>query len=154
MAYDSSTKKLYTTATQGISTSEVAACLGDYRVTARGRDIGSIEDFVSRLTEVEAKVNALGSGTKNVTIQVASIITRSSLSSSGMNTLGLTLQVAEQMTQGAYNKVIDSSGTYPATWEYSAEKSSTSTVTVYLRKGADTYKLAYNGSGTWNISKI
>lgn len=40
MAYDSTSKKLYTTATQGISTSEVAACLGDYRVTARGRDIG------------------------------------------------------------------------------------------------------------------
>ena len=40
MAYDSTTKKLYTTASEGISTSEVAACLGDYRVTARGRDIG------------------------------------------------------------------------------------------------------------------
>lgn len=40
MAYDSTTKKLYTTASQGISTSEVAVCLGDYRVTARGRDIG------------------------------------------------------------------------------------------------------------------
>lgn len=40
MAYDSTNKKLYTTATEGISTSEVAACLGDYRVTARGRDIG------------------------------------------------------------------------------------------------------------------
>lgn len=40
MAYDSTNKKLYTTTTEGISTSEVAACLGDYRVTARGRDIG------------------------------------------------------------------------------------------------------------------
>lgn len=40
MAYDSTTKKLYTTASEGISTSEVAACLGDYRVTSRGRDIG------------------------------------------------------------------------------------------------------------------
>ena len=40
MAYDSTTKKLYTTASEGISTSEVAVCLGDYRVTARGRDIG------------------------------------------------------------------------------------------------------------------
>lgn len=40
MAYDSTTKKLYTTASEGISTSEVAVCIGDYRVTARGRDIG------------------------------------------------------------------------------------------------------------------
>lgn len=40
MAYDSANRKLYTTASEGISTSEVAACLGDYRVTARGRDIG------------------------------------------------------------------------------------------------------------------
>lgn len=40
MAYDSTIKKLYTTASEGISTSEVAVCLGDYRVTARGRDIG------------------------------------------------------------------------------------------------------------------
>lgn len=40
MAYDSTNRKLYTTASEGISTSEVAACLGDYRVTARGRDIG------------------------------------------------------------------------------------------------------------------
>lgn len=40
MAYDSTSKKLYTTDAQGISTSEIAACLGDYRVTARGRDIG------------------------------------------------------------------------------------------------------------------
>lgn len=40
MAYDSTNKKLYTTASEGISTSEIAACLGDYRVTARGRDIG------------------------------------------------------------------------------------------------------------------
>lgn len=40
MAYDSTNKKLYTTDAQGISTSEIAACLGDYRVTARGRDIG------------------------------------------------------------------------------------------------------------------
>lgn len=40
MAYDSTNKKLYKTDTQGISTSEIAACLGDYRVTARGRDIG------------------------------------------------------------------------------------------------------------------
>lgn len=40
MAYDSTTKKLYTTASEGISTSEVAVCIGDYRVTSRGRDIG------------------------------------------------------------------------------------------------------------------
>lgn len=40
MAYDSANRKLYTTASEGISTSEVAACLGDYRVTARGREIG------------------------------------------------------------------------------------------------------------------
>ena len=40
MAYDSTNRKLYTTASEGISTSEVAACLNDYRVTARGRDIG------------------------------------------------------------------------------------------------------------------
>lgn len=40
MAYDSTNKKVYTTDTQGISTSEVAACLGDGRITKRGRDIG------------------------------------------------------------------------------------------------------------------
>ena len=42
MAYDSVNKKLYTTATEGISTSEVAACLGDYRVTKFGRSIGML----------------------------------------------------------------------------------------------------------------
>lgn len=42
MAYDSTNKKLYTTATEGISTSEVAACLGDYRVTKFGRSIGML----------------------------------------------------------------------------------------------------------------
>lgn len=40
MAYDSTNKKLYVSEDKGISTSEIAACLGDYRVTARGRDIG------------------------------------------------------------------------------------------------------------------
>ena len=40
MAFDSTNRKLYTTASEGISTSEVAACLNDYLVTARGRDIG------------------------------------------------------------------------------------------------------------------
>lgn len=40
MAYDSTNKKLYADAEHGISTSEIAVCLGDYRVTARGRDIG------------------------------------------------------------------------------------------------------------------
>lgn len=42
MAYDSVNKKLYTTATEGISTSEVAACIGDYRVTKFGRSIGML----------------------------------------------------------------------------------------------------------------
>ena len=40
MAYDSTNKKLYVSADKGISTSEIAVCLGDYRVTTRGRDIG------------------------------------------------------------------------------------------------------------------
>lgn len=40
MAYDSVNKRLYKTASQGISTSEVAACLNDHRVTKLGRSIG------------------------------------------------------------------------------------------------------------------
>lgn len=42
MAYDSVNKRLYVDSEngKGISTSEIAACLGDYRVTSRGRDIG------------------------------------------------------------------------------------------------------------------
>lgn len=43
MAYDSTNKKLYRDTSSGypgISTSEIATCLEDYRVTARGRDIG------------------------------------------------------------------------------------------------------------------
>lgn len=95
-----------------------------------------------------------GSAGTNIAIKVSQIITRSSMASSGMNTLGLTIPVAEKMTQGVYNKVIDSSSTYPVAWEYSAEKPGTNTVTVYLHKGADNYKVAYNGAGTWNISKI
>lgn len=40
MAYDSTSKKLHATESKGISTSEVAVCLKDYRVTSKGRDIG------------------------------------------------------------------------------------------------------------------
>ena len=40
MAYDSTNKTLYTSGSRGISTSEIAACLGDNRVTSKGRDIG------------------------------------------------------------------------------------------------------------------
>lgn len=78
MAYDSTTKKLYTTDSEGISTSEVAACLGDYRVTARGRDIGLLctspkinryarfkpEDYptFAPITEAQRKANGYGFG--------------------------------------------------------------------------------------------
>jgi hypothetical protein len=42
MAYDSVNKRLYvdTASGKGISTSEIATCLGDYRVTQNGRSIG------------------------------------------------------------------------------------------------------------------
>lgn len=40
MAYDSANKKLYVSDNKGISTSEIAACLGDWRVTKVGLSIG------------------------------------------------------------------------------------------------------------------
>lgn len=78
MAYDSTNRKLYTTASQGISTSEVAACLNDHRVTRLGRSIGLLctspkinpmarykpEDYntFGKLTETQRAENHYGFG--------------------------------------------------------------------------------------------
>lgn len=68
---------------------------------------------------------------------------------------GLTVVIADKMPQGAYNKVIDNSDDYPAVWDYTAEKLTTSSITLYFRRrnGLDTEEvcmLNYD-SGRWNI---
>jgi uncharacterized membrane protein YgcG len=97
-------------------------------------------------------------GITNVMIDVGALraYNDSGITTNLMESLtGLTVTIAEKMLQGAYNKVIDTSDDYPAVWDYTAEKLTTSSVTVYFRRrnGIDTEEvcmLNYD-SGRWNI---
>ena len=83
MAFDSTNKKLYvdtSAAKGGITPWEIAQCIGDYRVTKFGRDIGLLctspkvnpmarykpEDYdtKTKLTEAQRKANGFGFGSK------------------------------------------------------------------------------------------
>lgn len=98
-------------------------------------------------------------GITNVTIDVGALKSYDgmTLSTRGMETAaGLTVAIAEKMLQGAYNKVIDNSDDYPAVWNYSAEKLTTNTLTLYFNKGdgshtLDSCRLEYTYGGEWDV---
>ena len=100
-----------------------------------------------------------GGSSSNVEIQVGNLRTYNGtlISSAIMSTLtGMTLAIANNMLQGAYNKILDNSGTYPAVWDYTAERLSNTNVALYFRKGngLDTQEvcmLTYM-AGRWQVS--
>lgn len=107
-----------------------------------GESEGTVNGAVSNL---EVKVSAL------------SDYNQRSITSAAMETLtGLTVAKANNMLTGAYNKIIDNSGTYPSVWEYTANGTSTG-IEVYFRQGdgfniENGYSLTYTSStATWTI---
>lgn len=100
-----------------------------------------------------------GGGVANVEIKVNALSAYDgrTITTNAMQTLtGLSVDVAQSMLEGAYNKVIDNSGDYPEVWDYTARGTSTGII-IYLRigDGYDTntaYALTYTQSAAnWSI---
>lgn len=126
-----------------------------------------VDPFTSRPSGVSSSGgSSSGGGTSgggsvnNVAVKVGMLraYNGTQISSESMETLtGMTLAIANNMMKGAYNKIIDSSVIiYPAVWDYTAEKTTLTSVTLYFRKGngPDTQEvcmLTYD-SGMWAVS--
>lgn len=126
-----------------------------------------VDPFTSRPSGVSSSGgSSSGGGTSgggsvnNVAVKVGMLraYNGTQISSESMETLtGMTLAIANNMMKGAYNKIIDRSVIiYPAVWDYTAEKTTLTSVTLYFRKGngPDTQEvcmLTYD-SGMWAVS--
>ena len=101
---------------------------GENSAGGMGSELVDIEDLASRVTALETS-----GGMSNVNIKVTTLglYNQQSITSTAMSSIaGLTVAIAENMVKGAYNKVVDNGGTYPKIWNYTATKSSTSTMTI------------------------
>lgn len=128
---------------------------GENSAGGMGSELVDIEDLASRVTALETS-----GGTSNVNIKVSSlsVYNQQSITSTAMSSIaGLTVTIAENMLRGAYNKVVDNSGTYPKIWNYTATKSSTTTMTICFSYGdgintKESCRLDYSSStGKWTI---
>lgn len=134
---------------------------GDFYATGEnsaggiGSELVDIEDLASRVTALETS-----GGMSNVNIKVTtlSLYNQQSITSTAMSSIaGLTVAIAENMVKGAYNKVVDNGGTYPKIWNYTATKSSTTTMTICFSYGdgintKESCRLDYSSStGKWTI---
>ena len=128
---------------------------GENSAGGMGSELVDIEDLASRVTALETS-----GGMSNVNIKVTtlSLYNQQSITSTAMSSIaGLTVSIAENMVRGAYNKVVDNSGTYPKIWNYTATKSSTTTMTVCFSYGdgintKESCRLDYSSStGKWSI---
>lgn len=121
---------------------------GDFHTTGQNAagGVGEVTgESCGGVANVEIKVNAL------------SAYDGSTITINAMQTLtGLSVDVAQKMLQGAYNKVIDNSGDYPEVWDYTARGTSTGII-IYLRIGDGydmntAYALTYTQSAAnWSI---
>lgn len=107
--------------------------------------------------ELRDKVENGGAANVEIKVNALSAYDGRTITTNAMQTLtGLTVDVAQSMLEGAYNKVIDNSGDYPAVWDYTAMGTSTGII-IYLRigDGYDTntaYALTYTQSAAnWSI---
>ena len=124
--------------------------LSEYTVSA---DL--VQTMNNKITELES----MGGGAENILIKVNALSTYDgrTITTGAMQILtGLTVDIANKMLQGAYNKVIDNSGDYPEVWDYTARGTSTGII-VYLRIGDGydmntAYALTYTQSvANWSI---
>ena len=119
-----------------------------------------------RITDIEengagggSSVGGGSQGITNVTIDVGVLrmYNGTQISPESMATLtGMTLAIANNMLKGAYNKILDNSATYPAVWDYTAERLTLSALALYFRKGngpdtQEVCRLIYN-SNMWAVS--
>lgn len=128
---------------------------GETSAGGMGSELVDIEDLASRVTALETS-----GGMSNVNIKVTtlSLYNQQSITSTAMSSIaGLTFAIAENMVNGAYNKVVDNGGTYPKIWNYTATKSSTATMTICFSYGdgintKESCRLDYSSStGKWTI---
>ena len=128
---------------------------GENSAGGMGSELVDIEDLASRVTALETS-----GGMPNVNIKVTTLglYNQQSITSTAMSSIaGLTVAIAENMVKGAYNKVVDNGGTYPKIWNYTATKSSTSTMTICFSYGdgintKESCRLDYSSStGKWSI---
>lgn len=94
----------------------------------------------------------------NVNVAALHLYNGRSINADDMEALtGLSVEIAEQMLQGAYNKVIDNTEEYPSVWTYTARRTA-ATTTVYFLQGDgydvhDGYSLSYTyGSASWSVT--
>ena len=108
----------------------------------RTTEVGSIGRVVNLSLDITVLTNLNGN---------------SSVPQSTMDSIGLTSSVLTNMYNGQYNKVLDSSATYPSAWEYTAYKPNTTTEKVYLVRGAGTTEatsfILTKNTNMWSVVK-
>lgn len=118
-----------------------------------GVDIVDIEGLESRVTALESNKAS------NVNIKISSlkIYNQQSITTTAMTSIaGLTVEIANNMLNGLYNKVIDNSGTYPKIWNYTATRTA-SIISVCMSYGdgintKESCRLDYTiSTGKWTI---
>lgn len=136
--------------------SKAVKVVGDFYSTGEnsaggaGEEILNFEEVLSRLSALE---NAAAGIPKNIELGISKLSSYDGkeITSATMASLtGLSLDVAIKMTEGAYNKVIDRTGNYAQTWNYSACGTSTG-MTVQFRQG-DGFDVEKGYSLTYTIS--
>lgn len=152
-------------------TAGVIKVVGDFASTGEnsaggaGEELLDFEDMSSRLASVETEVenlknNAGGSAINNIVIKVSSLdnYLNRNMNSNAMAGLGLSVLVANNMLNGAYNKVIDNSNaSYPSVYDYTGNSTSTQ-INIFLTQGNGSAKKAYSLTLTkstlmWTITK-
>lgn len=94
----------------------------------------------------------------NVNVAALHLYNGRSINADDMEALtGLSVEIAEQMLQGAYNKVIDNTEEYPSVWTYTARRTATTTAVYFLQGDGydvhDGYSLTYTyGSASWSVT--
>ena len=136
--------------------SKAVKVVGDFYSTGEnsaggaGEEILNFEEVLSRLSALE---DAAAGIPKNIELGISKLSSYDGkeITSAAMASLtGLSLDVAIKMTEGAYNKVIDRTGNYAQTWNYSACGTSTG-MTVQFRQG-DGFDIEKGYSLTYTIS--